>query len=167
MLLDTRCTFPAVVDYCPDFFIRVFSACNLASFAVSSATWLDSSEIVFVSSATDVLSACVVVARFASARVWYCCISVNSSAFACALFTCATYPSVLGFLKGLLVSLKVRAKWVLKFPPSCHFASCVTNHGNCLDKGHIYQCWNSPLRQSEPENTDSARLLLLDSTQFV
>ena len=48
------------------------------------ATWLDSSDIVFVTSATDVLSACVAVARFASARVWSCCISVKSAALDCA-----------------------------------------------------------------------------------
>ena len=74
VLLDAQFTCPAVVDCYPDFFIRAFSACAVASFAVSSATWPDSSEIVFVISATDVLSDCVAVTRFASARVWSCCI---------------------------------------------------------------------------------------------
>ena len=116
VVLDAICPCPAVVDCCPDFFICAFSACTVASFAVSSATWLESSEIVFVRSTNDSLSACVAVTRFASARVWSCCISVNISAFACAAWTCATYPSVLEVLENLLVSLKARAKWVLKFP---------------------------------------------------
>ena len=167
MLLDARCPCPAVVDCCPDFFIHIFLACAVASFAVSSATWLDSSKIVFASSATDVLSACVAVTRFASARVCSCCISVSSSAFACAACTCATYPSVLEVLEDLLISLKDRAKWALNLPMSCHFVACATNHVNCLDKGDICQCWHRPLKQSEPENMDSARLRLLDSTQFV
>ena len=65
MLLDARCPCLAVVDFCPNFFIRAFSACAVTSFSVSSATWPDSSKIIFVSSVTDVLSACVAVARFA------------------------------------------------------------------------------------------------------
>ena len=69
VLLDAQCPCPDVVDFCPDFFILTFSTCAVASFAVSSATWLESSKIVFVISATDVLSACVAVARFASAWV--------------------------------------------------------------------------------------------------
>ena len=115
-MLDAQCPYPAVVDFCPDFFILSFLACAVASFSVSSATWLDSSKIVFVSSATDVVLACAEVARFASARVWSCCISVNSSAFACAACTCDTHSSVLEVLEDLLVSLKAQAKWVLKFP---------------------------------------------------
>ena len=115
VLMDARCPFPAIVDSCPDLLIRAFSACAMVSFAVSSTTWLESSEIVFVSSATNVLSACVAVARLASAWVWYCCISVNSSAFACAACTCATYLSFLEVFEDILVSLKARAKWVLKF----------------------------------------------------
>ena len=67
VLLDARCPCPAVVDFCPDFFILTFSGCAVASFVVSSAIWLDSSETVFVRSATNVLSACVAVAIFASA----------------------------------------------------------------------------------------------------
>ena len=116
VFLDALCPRPAVVDWCPDFFIRTFSACVVASFAVSSATWLDSSETVFVRSVTDFLSACVAVARFASARMWSCCISAESYAFACAACTCATYSSVPEVLEDLLVSLKARSKWVLKFP---------------------------------------------------
>ena len=46
---------------------------------------LDISEIVFVSSATNVLSACVAVARFARVRVWSCSILVKSAALACAV----------------------------------------------------------------------------------
>ena len=116
VLLDAQCPCPALVDFFPDFFIRAFSACAVASFAVSSATCPGSSEIIFVISATDVLSSCVAVTRFASANVWSCCILVNSSEFSCAAFTCATYPSVLEVIEDLLVSLKARAKWALKFP---------------------------------------------------
>ena len=82
------------------------SACAVESFAVIFPAWLKSSKIVFVSCATYVLSAYVEVARFASARVWSCCILVNSSAFFCAACMCATYPSVLEVLEGLLVSTK-------------------------------------------------------------
>ena len=48
------------------------------------ANWPDSSEIVFVSSANEVLLAYVAVVRFTSARVWSCYISVKSVALACA-----------------------------------------------------------------------------------
>ena len=113
--MDARFPCPDLVYFCPDFLIRAFSACAVARFAVISANWLESSEIVFVSRATDVLSACVAVAIFTSARVWSCCMSVNSSAFAYAACTCAPYPSVLEVLEYLLVSLKARAKRVLKF----------------------------------------------------
>ena len=52
----------------------------LRFFAVRVATWLNSSDIVFVRSTTNVMLACVAVERFASARVWSCCISVKSAA---------------------------------------------------------------------------------------
>ena len=65
--MDEQCPCPAVVYCCPDFFILTFSACAMASFTVSSVTWLDSSEIVYVSKATNFLSDCVAVAIFASA----------------------------------------------------------------------------------------------------
>ena len=71
------------------FFSRELSDCAVASFAVRLETWIDSSDIVFVGSATDVLSYCVAVARFASARVWSYCISVKSAALDCAAFTFA------------------------------------------------------------------------------
>ena len=116
VLLDAPCPCPAVVNCFPDLFIHAFLACAMASFAVSSATWLESSEIVFVSSANNVLSAYVAVVRFASARVYSCLISVNSYAFACASYMYAIYPLVLEFLEDLLISLKARSKWVLKFP---------------------------------------------------
>ena len=106
MLLDAWCPYLAVVDCCPEFFIRGLSACAVASFNLSSATWYESSEIVFVGRVTDVLLAYVAVTRFSSARVWSCCISVNSSAFACAACTYALYPSVFEVLEDLLVSLK-------------------------------------------------------------
>ena len=54
------------------FFRRSFSDCDVSSFAVRVATWLDSSEIVFVNNATEVMSYFVAVAIFASARVWSC-----------------------------------------------------------------------------------------------
>ena len=69
VLLDARCQFPAVVDCCPDFLTRAFSACSVARFLESSVTWLESSEIVFMRSTSDILSACVAVARFAIAWV--------------------------------------------------------------------------------------------------
>ena len=96
------------------FFSGAFSDCAVASFADRVATWLDSSEIVFVSSATNVLLAYVSVAIFASARVWSCCILVKSAAMTCAACTFAAYPSVFKFLDDLQVTLKARAKWVLK-----------------------------------------------------
>ena len=69
------------------FFTRVFSDCAVASFAVKVATWIDISDIFFMSSATDVLLDCVAVAIFASARVWSCCISEKSAALDCAACT--------------------------------------------------------------------------------
>ena len=71
---------------------------------------LDSSKIVFVNSVTEVMSACVAVARFASTRVWSCCILVKSAALAFADCRFAAYPSVFEVLDGLQVSLKARAK---------------------------------------------------------
>ena len=116
LLMDTWCPCLAVVDCCPDFFIPAFSSCVVAIFAMSSATCPYSSEIVFVSNVTNILSAFVVVARFASARVWSCYISVKFSAFACAACTCAMYPSVLEILEDILFSLKAQTKQALKFP---------------------------------------------------
>ena len=52
-------------------------------------------------------------------------------------------------------------------PMSWHFVSCTTISGNRLDITSICQCLRRPYRQSEPENTDSTRLPLLDSIQFV
>ena len=69
VFLDDQCPCPDVVDFCPDLFILAFSACAVTSFAMSSVTWLDSSEIVYVSKVTDFLSDCVAVAIFASAWV--------------------------------------------------------------------------------------------------
>ena len=75
------------------------------SFAVRVATWLDSSDIVFVNSATEVLSACVAVARFARARVWYCCILAKRAPLDCVACTFAEYPLVFEVLDDILVSL--------------------------------------------------------------
>ena len=52
------------------FFRQEFSEYAVASFAVRVETWVERSTIVFVRSATEVLLACVTVARFASNRVW-------------------------------------------------------------------------------------------------
>ena len=82
----------------------------MASFAVRVETWFESSKIAFVNSATEVLLDCVAVARFASARVWSCCISVNSSALACVDCTFAAYPLVFEVLDDLRVSLNALAK---------------------------------------------------------
>ena len=73
----------------PIFFSQEFSDCAVASFAVRVATWLNSYDIVFVSSATDVMLDCVAVAEFSSTRVWSCCISVKIYALACAACTFA------------------------------------------------------------------------------
>ena len=51
-------------------------------FAVRVVTWDDSSAIVFVKIATNVLLDCVSVTRFASAMLCSCCISANNAAFA-------------------------------------------------------------------------------------
>ena len=78
----------------PIFSRREFLDCAVASFAVRLATWLEISEIVFVNSTTEVLSACVAVARFSSATVWSCYNSVKSAALACGVCIFAAYPSV-------------------------------------------------------------------------
>ena len=95
---------------CLDFIRQAFLDCAVMSFAVRVATWLKSSKIVFVNSATEVLLACVAVAIFASARVWSCCISVKISALACAACTFAAYPLVFEVLDDLQVSLNDREK---------------------------------------------------------
>ena len=92
------------------FFRRAFLDCGIASFAVRVATCLENSKIVFVNSAAEVLLACVAVARFASARVWPCCISVKSAALTCVAFTFSEYPLVFKVLADLWVSLNARAK---------------------------------------------------------
>ena len=91
-------------------FRRAVSDCAVASFAGRVATWLDISKIIFVNRATEVLSACVSVARFTNARVWSYCISVKSTALACAACTFAEYPAFLEVLDDLWVYLKARAK---------------------------------------------------------
>ena len=97
----------------PIFSRREFLDCAVASFVVRSATWLEISEIVFVNSTTEVLSACVAVARFSSATVWSCYNSVKSAALACAVCIFAAYPSVFEVLDDLCVSLKALSKWAL------------------------------------------------------
>ena len=74
------------------FFRHVFSDCAVASFVVRVETWVESSVIVFVDRATNVLSDCVVVARYYSPIVCSFCILVNNAALACADFTLAAYP---------------------------------------------------------------------------
>ena len=83
---------------------------TVSSFAVRVAAWLDSYEIVFVNSATKVMSEFVAVAIFASARVWSHCILVKSATLACAECTFTAYPSVFEVLDEFWVSLKARAK---------------------------------------------------------
>ena len=108
--MDARWPCSAGAKQCPNFSRRVFSDCAVASFAVRVATWLDSYKIVFVNSMTEVLSDCVAVARFASARVWSCCILVKSSALACAACTSDAYPLVFEVIDDLQVSLNTQAK---------------------------------------------------------
>ena len=86
----------------------------VTSFAGRVATWVESSAIVFVNIVTNVLSACVAVARFTSAMVWSCCISVNNAALACVDFTLAAYPSVSEVLEDLRVSLNTLVKQAFK-----------------------------------------------------
>ena len=87
------------------FFRQALLDCAVASFVVRVATWLDISDIVFVNSVTDVLSACVAVARFTSARVWSCCLLVKSATLDCEACTIDAYPLVFEVLDDLLVSL--------------------------------------------------------------
>ena len=143
-LLDTRCPCSAVVDWCPDCFIQAFLAYVVASLEVRWATWLDISDIVFVRITTDVLSTCVAVAIFASARVWSCCISVRSSALACAACTCAAQPSIFEVLEDLWVSLKTRAKWALEFLHVYCFVFFETIVGNRLSIARIFWCLCTP-----------------------
>ena len=92
------------------FFRRAFLDCAVAVFVVRVATWLESSEIFFVNSATNVMSACVAVTSFDSVRVWSCCISVKSAALACTACTFSAYPLVFEVLDDLQVSLNARSK---------------------------------------------------------
>ena len=108
--MDAQWLCSAGVEQCPNFSSQAFLDCAVASFTVRLATWLDSSDIVFVSSKTDVMSDCVAFARFASARVWSCCISVKSSALACAACMFAAHPLVFEVLEDLRVSFKDIAK---------------------------------------------------------
>ena len=121
--LDARFPCSAVVERCPNFFIRAFLACDVASFVVRWAIWLDSSDIVFVISATDVLSDCVAVARFASTRVWSFCVSVKSSALAYAACMFSAYPLVFEVLDDLQVSLKDPSEVSLEVDP-CFITTC-------------------------------------------
>ena len=84
----------------PIFFRRAFWDCAVVSFAVRVASWLDSSDTVFMIRETEVLSDCVAVVRFASARLWSCCILVKISALACAECMSAAYPLVFEVLDG-------------------------------------------------------------------
>ena len=96
------------------FLRQALSDCSIARFAVRVATWVDISAIIFINIATGVLSACVDVARFTSAMVWSCCISLNNTALACADFTLSAYPLVFEVLEDLFVSLNAIGKWDLK-----------------------------------------------------
>ena len=73
-------------------------------------TWVEISAIVFVNSATNVMSAFVDVAIFYTAMVWSCCILVKNFALACADFTLAAYPSVFEVLDYLRFSLNTLVK---------------------------------------------------------
>ena len=73
-------------------------------------TWVEISAIVFVNSATNVMSAFVDVAIFYTAMVWSCCILVKNFALACADFTLAAYPSLFEVLDGIQVFLNALAK---------------------------------------------------------
>ena len=61
----------------------------------------DSSAIVFVNSATNIISDFVAIVRVASAMVWSSCILVNNAPLARADFTLAEYPSVLEVLDDI------------------------------------------------------------------
>ena len=99
-----------VLEQFSDVFRRAFSECAVASFAVRIATWIESSEIAFVNSVTEVLPACVAVARFSRARVWSCCILVKIAALACLACTFAAYPSVFEVLDDIQFYLNALAK---------------------------------------------------------
>ena len=92
-------------------FLRwAFSNCAVDIFAVKVVTLVDSSAIVFINIATDVLSACVGVATFASAMVWSFYVSVNKSALACADCALAAYLLVFEVLEDFRVSLNALVK---------------------------------------------------------
>ena len=105
-----QCPWSAGAKRCPDLFRQVFSDYAVASFAVGVFTSDDSFAIAFVNSATNVISACVAVVRFASAMVWSCCILVNNAALVSAYFTLAAYPLVLEVLYYLWISLNALLK---------------------------------------------------------
>ena len=88
----------------------MFSDCVVSSFKVRVETWVESSAIVFVNSATNVLLDCVYVARFSSTRVWSCCILVKNTALAYAYCTFAAYPLVFEVLDDLWVYLNSLSK---------------------------------------------------------
>ena len=104
----------SVLEQFSDVFRRAFSECAVASFAVRIATWIESSEIAFVNSTTKVLSACVAIARFASASVWSLCILVKSATLACAGCTFAAYPLVFEVMHYISVSFIALVKRALK-----------------------------------------------------
>ena len=91
-------------------FQTFFLECAVLSFAVRVETWVESSVIVFVNSATQVLLACVTVSIFTSTRVWFYCISVNSAALTCEDCTFDAYPLVFKVLNDLWVFLNDLAK---------------------------------------------------------
>ena len=104
-MLDARWPYLAGAKQCPVFFRRTFSNFAVTIFVFRVANFLKSSEILFVNSATEVLSACFAVTRFASTRVWSCCILVKSAALAYADCTCAAYTLVFEVLDDIWVSL--------------------------------------------------------------
>ena len=77
-----------------------------ANTAVRVSTLLESSNIVFVNSTTEVQSDWVAVVIFASARVYYCCIWVKIAALPCVACTFAAYTLFLDVLDNLWNSLK-------------------------------------------------------------
>ena len=68
-------------------------------------TRFDSSANIFFNITKKILSACVDVARFASAMLWSCYILVNKAALDCADCILAAYPLVFDVLDDLRVSL--------------------------------------------------------------
>ena len=83
--------------------------------AVSDAICFVISEMVLVREETCALSNAVAVARFARASVCNCYSSENRSMLLSALRTLAVYLPVCTVLEDLRISLKVRAKYTLKF----------------------------------------------------